>query len=117
MKTYQSKYLAKEIKEHALKMVHESGSSHIGSCLSITDILAVLYNDILNIKSDNPNMPERDRFILSKGHACAALYATLALKKFFNVNKFNKLVLNSILQSIIQCDTSQLHICDCQTSK
>jgi len=100
MKTYQSKYLAKEIKAHALKMVHESGSSHIGSCLSITDILAVLYNDILNIKSDNPNMPERDRFILSKGHACAALYATLALKRFFDVDKLSTFAsFNSTLMS------------------
>lgn len=100
MKTYQSKYLAKEIKAYALKMVHESGSSHIGSCLSITDILAVLYNDILNIKSDDPNMPERDRFILSKGHACAALYATLALKRFFNIDKLSTFAsFNSTLMS------------------
>ncbi len=66
-------------------MVHRANASHIGSCLSIVDILTVLYGSILNVDSTRPDWPGRDRFILSKGHAAAALYATLAEKGFFPV--------------------------------
>ena len=75
--------LANSIRIRTLKMVHKANASHIGSCLSMADILAVLYGQILNIDPDNPNLPERDRFILSKGHATAILYAVLAEKGFF----------------------------------
>jgi transketolase len=64
-------------------MIHRSGSSHIGSAFSIADILAVLYGGVLNVDPGNPARPDRDRFILSKGHAAAALYATLAERQFF----------------------------------
>lgn len=64
-------------------MIHRSGSSHIGSCFSVADLLAVLYGRVLNIDSHRPFWPARDRFILSKGHACGALYAALAAKGFF----------------------------------
>ena len=59
-------------------MTSVGGSSHIGSCLSIADILAVLYGTILHVDPTQPKHPGRDRFILSKGHAGAAVYATLA---------------------------------------
>jgi transketolase len=59
-------------------MVHRVRASHIGSCLSIADILAVLYGSVLQIDPGQPDAPQRDRFILSKGHAAAVLYATLA---------------------------------------
>ena len=75
--------LAKSIRAHALTMVHKANASHIGSCLSIADILAVLYSKILRIDLSNLAWPERDRFILSKGHAAAILYAVLAEKGFF----------------------------------
>lgn len=75
--------LAKSIRVHALTMVHKANASHIGSCLSIADILAVLYSKILRIDLSNLAWPERDRFILSKGHAAAILYAVLAEKGFF----------------------------------
>ncbi|MBF0521754.1 MAG: transketolase [Candidatus Omnitrophica bacterium] len=78
-----SQQLAKIIRSHALKMVHQANASHIGSCLSIADILAVLYNKILRVDSRRSDWPERDRFILSKGHAAAILYAVLAEKGFF----------------------------------
>jgi transketolase len=74
--------IAKKIRKHALLMTHKANSSHIGSCLSIADILAVLYFKILNIRPEQPDWPERDRFILSKGHAAAAMYATLAERGF-----------------------------------
>jgi transketolase len=78
-----SEIFAKEIRIEALKMVHRAKASHIGSALSITDIIAVLYDKILNIDPLNPNNKFRDRFILSKGHACISVYAALALKGFF----------------------------------
>jgi transketolase len=78
------KQLAKKIRRHVLQMIFRSGSSHIGSCFSIVDILAVLYESILNVSSETCMLPTRDRFILSKGHAAAALYAVLAEKEFFS---------------------------------
>jgi len=79
-----TRLLANKIRQHALQMTNAAGSSHIGSILSIADIMAVLYDQILKFDSKNPNWPERDRFILSKGHAGVGLYAVLAEKGFFN---------------------------------
>ena len=78
---------ARQIRRHALKMVHAAKSSHIGGALSMADIVAVLYHDILNIDPANPAHPTRDRLILSKGHCCTALYAALALKGFFPIEE------------------------------
>jgi transketolase len=64
-------------------MTHRANSSHIGSCLSIADLLAVLYGGQLRVDPTRPQWEERDRFILSKGHAAAALYAALAERGFF----------------------------------
>jgi transketolase len=64
-------------------MTHTANASHIGSCLSSADLLAVLYGTTLRQKPAEPEWPDRDRFILSKGHACAALYAVLAECGFF----------------------------------
>jgi transketolase len=75
--------LARTIRVDALKMVHNSGASHIGSSFSMAELLAVLYGRVLHIDPERPDWPERDRFILSKGHACAGLYAALADRKFF----------------------------------
>lgn len=79
--------LAWKIRRHGIEMTHISKGSHIGAILSVTDIIAVLYNDIANIDPQNPKMPERDRIILSKGHAGAAIYAALAEKGFFDVEE------------------------------
>jgi transketolase len=73
----------KNIKIAILHMTYRSGSSHIGSCLSIVHILYSLYFNILKIQPNQPQQPDRDKFILSKGHASAALYATLAERGFF----------------------------------
>lgn len=73
----------KNIKIAILSMTHYAKASHIGSCLSIADILYTLYFKILKIDPCHPQKEERDKFILSKGHASAALYATLAEKGFF----------------------------------
>jgi transketolase len=78
-----SQLLAKSVRVDALKMVHGALAAHIGSALSIADIVAVLYTDILRINPKIPKQNDRDRFILSKGHACVAVYAALADKGFF----------------------------------
>jgi transketolase len=75
--------LAARIRLKALHMICRAKSSHIGSVFSIADLLAVLYTGILRVDARNPKWPERDRFILSKGHACAGLYVALAETGFF----------------------------------
>jgi len=82
-----TKLLARRVRIHVLKMTSRGGSSHVGAAFSIVDILAVLYCDILRIKPDNPKWIKRDRFILSKGHAGAAVYAILAETGFFSLEK------------------------------
>lgn len=89
-----SKELANKIRIHALEMTHNAKSSHIGSCLSIADILAVLYNEVLNINPSQPSWQERDKFILSKGHACAIVYAVLAECGFFSTEELNNFYRN-----------------------
>lgn len=76
--TLNSVALAKFVRQSVVKMTSYGKSSHVGSCLSIADILAVFYAEVLNVNPDAPAHPDRDIFILSKGHAGAAVYATLA---------------------------------------
>ena len=78
-----TRLLASRIRRQALAMVARARASHIGSALSIADIVAVLYGGILRVDPANPNWPARDRFLLSKGHACVAVYAALAETGFF----------------------------------
>ncbi|NDC82836.1 transketolase [bacterium] len=83
-----SKSLSLRIRKHALEMTSlGGGSSHIGSILSMVDILAVLYGSVLNVDPQQPKWPNRDRFILSKGHAGAGVYAALAERGFFSPDK------------------------------
>jgi transketolase len=79
------KSLAKKVRIHALDMTSRGGSSHIASVFSIADILACLYGELLNVNPQNIGDINRDRFILSKGHAGAGVYATLAECGFFNL--------------------------------
>ena len=67
-------------------MTHAAGASHIGTSLSMADILSVLYTRTLNIDATRPDWPERDRLIVSKGHGAAILYAALAERNFFPLN-------------------------------
>lgn len=78
-----SEQLAWLIRRHGIEMTHLSGGSHIGAVLSAADILAVLYADILRYDPEDPEWDGRDRFIMSKGHAGAAVYAALAESGFF----------------------------------
>jgi transketolase len=75
--------LARAIRASALRMVHAANASHIGTCLSTADLLAVLYGEVLRVDPARPDWPERDRFILSKGHGGAIVYAALAERGFF----------------------------------
>jgi transketolase len=75
--------LAKRARILSIKMVFRAKSSHIGSALSIVDLLACLYSNFLNVNPLEPESPKRDILILSKGHACVSLYSILALKIFF----------------------------------
>lgn len=85
--TWKSEQLAWKIRRHGIEMTHLSGGSHIGAILSVADIIAVLYTDVLKYKPDNPKWEGRDRFILSKGHAGASIYAALAECGFFDVEE------------------------------
>jgi len=80
---------AKRIRIHVLKMANKAGTSHVGSCLSCADILAVLYGKVMHYRVGEPDWEGRDRFILSKGHAGSALYATLAECGFFPVEELD----------------------------
>lgn len=82
-----SKNLAWLIRRHGIEMTHLSGGSHIAAILSVADIVAVLYADVLKYKTDDPKWNGRDRFILSKGHAGGAIYAALAESGFFDVSE------------------------------
>jgi transketolase len=73
---------ARAVRAHILRMTNAGKSSHVGSGLSCADILAVLYRDILMVDPAQPDRPDRDRFIMSKGHAGAAIYAVLAERGF-----------------------------------
>lgn len=75
---------SKVIRRHLVDMITRSKSSHLGTCLSIVDALAVLYFRVMKIDPTQPKLPTRDRFVLSKAHGSAALYATLAERGFFD---------------------------------
>lgn len=79
------KKLGEEIRLLVMEMSCRSRSGETGSSLSISDLLAVLYFQTMRVSPKNPSDPKRDRFILSKGHGAAALYAALALRGFFPV--------------------------------
>ena len=81
-----STQLARASRAEILKMTHRAGASHVGSALSVVDILAVLYESVAKISPTSVNSSDRDCVILSKGHACTALYSVLALKGFFPLN-------------------------------
>ena len=74
---------ARVIRRHIIRMIHASQSGHPGGSLSATDIVTALYFHFMRVDPANPQWPARDRFILSKGHACPVWYAALAERGFF----------------------------------
>ena len=79
--------LARKIRLDVVEMIHRRKAGHPGGSLSIAEIIAALFFHHLRINPENPSWPERDRFILSKGHGCSALYAALARRGFFPVEE------------------------------
>ncbi len=82
--------LALKIRQHAIRMTHLGKSSHVAAVLSMADIVAVLYGAVLAKRPDEPRWPDRDRFLLSKGHAGAGVYAALAESGYFPVEELSK---------------------------
>lgn len=81
IETQQIKNLKKksvEIRREIITMVHRANSGHVGGSLGATDILVALYYHLMNHRPDQPDWPDRDRFILSKGHCTPVIYAVLA---------------------------------------
>lgn len=87
--TADPRVLAWLIRRHGLEMTHVSRGSHIGAIFSVAEIVATLYTGVLHVDPADPAMPERDRLILSKGHAGAAVYAALAERGFFPVEELS----------------------------
>ena len=89
--------LAQAVRRDVLRMTNSARASHVGSSLSCIDVLAVLYHSIANVDPKEPRAVERDRVVVSKGHAAAALYATLANVGFFPVSKLAEYCTNGSL--------------------
>ena len=83
--------IASQLRLDVVRMVHDAKDGHPGPALSAIDMITTLYFREMNIDSSNPQWADRDRFILSKGHACPALYAALARKGYFSVDEFKGL--------------------------
>ena len=77
---------AQQIRITGLKMVEKAHSGHIGGAFSMSELMSVVYFDKMNIRPEEPDWADRDRFVLSKGHCTVALYPTLALRGFFDVS-------------------------------
>ena len=85
------KKIANDIRLGVIEGVYNAGCGHPGGSLSISDIMAYLYFEEMNIDPKAPDMPTRDRFVLSKGHTAPALYSTLAYRGFFDVSELKTL--------------------------
>lgn len=83
--------LARKVRGLTIEMIGNAGVGHVGGCLSIVEIVTMLYFDIMNIDPSNPKMLGRDRFVLSKGHAGPTVYAALALKGYFPISELKTL--------------------------
>ncbi len=91
MSVEEMKALAKTCRYDAMKAIHTVGSGHPGGSLSAAEIMIVLFNHVMKIDPKDPHMPDRDRFLLSKGHACPMLFAVLAHRGFFDIKEMLKL--------------------------
>jgi len=78
---------SKKLRSIVVGALESNGGGHIGSSMSTIEILRVLYDSVLRFDASQPSLPDRDRFILSKGHGCLALYSILADKHFFPVQE------------------------------
>ncbi|MBI4837605.1 MAG: transketolase [Nitrospirae bacterium] len=98
--------IAKEIRKYILRMLTEAGSGHTGGSLSAADVAVAIYFSKMNFNPDNPKLKERDRFILSKGHAAPLLYSVLAKAGYFDIETLLTLrKIDSSLQGHPCCET------------
>lgn len=81
---------AAKMRRSALEMVYRATSGHIGGSLSLCEILSVLYFNVMNIDPEKPRWPDRDRFVLSKGHCTPALYSALAMRGYFPMEELSQ---------------------------
>jgi len=96
--------MAVTVRKHVIEMLYRAKSGHPGGSLSAVDMIVALYFTHMNHDPKNPNDPDRDRFILSKGHAVPALYAVLAESRYFSVNELKNLrEINCMLQGHPVC--------------
>ncbi len=86
MNNLQLQIHANDVRKGVITSTNEAGSGHPGGSLSCTDILTYLYFEEMNVDPENPKDPQRDRFVLSKGHAAPALYSVLAQRGYFSVD-------------------------------
>ena len=97
LQTLQSK--ARAVRRDIITMISKAGAGHPGGSLSCTDALVALYFEIMNVDPKNDKDPNRDRFVLSKGHAAPALYGTLCERGYFGPEEFDRFrQLHGILQ-------------------
>lgn len=83
--------MAKQLRRDVVNAIYYAGDGHPGPCMSVADIVTALYFNILRLNPQNPSWVDRDRFILSKGHACPTLYAALSRKGYFPVAELKTL--------------------------
>ncbi len=82
--------MAADIRLLSIDMISRGGASHLGSVFSCAEILACLYGGIMRLQAEEPDWPDRDRFVMSKGHGAAGLYAALALRGFFPMERLKE---------------------------
>ncbi len=91
--------LASQARAHILRAIHNAQGGHVGGPLSVIDMLTALYQRILNIRPDEPDWPDRDRLVLSKGHSAIAIYTALAMRGYFPTDElFTFDAINSRMQ-------------------
>lgn len=98
--------IARQLRVESIKMVYKAMSGHCGGPLSAAEIVATLYWRFMRIRPEEPQWPDRDRFVLSKGHSCPVLYATLAFKGYFDRSHLATL---RQFESILQGHPSMKH--------
>lgn len=111
-RTKRLREIARKIRRHVIRDIYEAGSGHPGGSLSATEIITALYFYIMKHDPKNPQWDDRDRFVLSKGHSCPALYAALAESGYFDVEELLTLrKLGSRLQGHPSMKTPGIDIC------
>ena len=92
MDTIELRQKSDQLRLNLINLIHSGKTGHTGGDLSVLNVLTVLYNRFLNVDPANPKMPERDRFVLSKGHCAEALYCVLCDKGFISKEELEQMM-------------------------